>query len=166
MSIKRRASVENRQWTSPAAFHTIFNPEDDNEKLYNDIVAPIIPRVLQGENYSFFAYGHSGSDKTHSVIGCDFQETKNFGLCLRTARQLFDAFHNQDDSERLGVGLSLFELRSKTAFDLLNNRTQCFVREGSDGKVHIRGDTEMLEGGKVRVRPIVQQPCWDLVSFQ
>lgn len=24
----------------------------------------------------------------------------------------------------------------------------------------------MLEGGKVRVRPIVQQPCWDFASFQ
>ena len=49
---------------------------------------------------------------------------------------------------------------------MLNNRTQCFVREGPDGKVHIRGGTEMLEGGKVRVRPIVQQPYWSFESFQ
>ncbi|KAF2827294.1 kinesin family protein [Ophiobolus disseminans] len=166
VSIKRRASAEDRPWTSPAAFNAIFNPEDDNDKLYNDAVAPSIPRVLQGENCSFFAYGHSGSGKTHTVIGYDFQESKNLGLCLRAAKQLFDAFNDQNSCQGLGVGLSLFELRRKTAFDLLNNRTQCFVREGPDGKVHIRGDTEMLEGGKVRVRAIVQQPCWNFGSFQ
>lgn len=166
VSIKRRASAVERPWTSPAAFYAIFNPEDDNDKLYNAVVAPSIPRVLQGENCSFFAYGHSGSGKTHTVIGYDFEETKNLGLCLRAAKQLFDAFENQNACQGLGIGLSLFELRRKTAFDLLNNRTQCFVREGSDGKVHIRGDTEMLEGGKVRVRPIVQRPCWSFASFQ
>jgi len=61
----------------------------------------------------------------------------------------------------MGIGFSLFELRKKSAFDLLNHRTQCHIREGPDGKVHIRGDTEILEGGKVRVRPIVQRVCWD-----
>jgi hypothetical protein len=164
--IKRRASAEDRPWTSPAAFHTIFSPEDDNDKVYNDVVAPSIPRVLQGENCSFFAYGHSGSGKTHTVIGYEFEEGKNLGICLRAAKQLFDAFNNQNACQGLGIGLSVFELRRKTAFDMLNNRTQCFVREGPDGKVHIRGDTEMLEGGKVRVRPIVQQPCWSFESFQ
>jgi hypothetical protein len=134
--------------------------------LYNEVIAPSIPRVLQGENCSFFAYGHSGSGKTHTVIGYDFQESKNLGLCLRAAKELFDALKNQNACQGLGIGLSLFELRRKTAFDLLNNRTQCFVREGPDGKVHVRGDTEMLEGGKVRVRPIVQKPCWNFASFQ
>jgi hypothetical protein len=166
VSIKRRASVEDRPWTSPAAFHTIFNPEDDNDKVYNDVVAPNVPRFLQGENCSFFAYGHSGSGKTHTVIGYEFEEGKNLGLCLRAAKQLFDAFNNQSACQGLGIGLSVFELRRKTAFDMLNNRSQCFVREGPDGKVHVRGDTEMLEGGKVRVRPIVQKPCWNFESFQ
>jgi hypothetical protein len=168
VSIKRRALAEDHLWTSPAAFHTVFNPEDDNAKLYNHVVAPSIPRVLQGENASFFAYGHSGSGKTHTVIGYDLQlqERKNLGLCLRAAEQLFDAFHSENAGRGLGIGLSVFEVRRKTAFDLLNNRTPCFVREGADGKVHIRGTTEMLDGGKVRVRPIVQQPCWDFASFQ
>jgi hypothetical protein len=166
ISIKCRASAKDRPWTSPAAFHTIFSTEDDNDKIYNDVVAPSIPRVLQGEDCSFFAYGHSGSGKTHTVIGYEFEEGKNLGLCLRAAKQLFDAFNNQDAYQGLGIGLSVFELRRKTAFDMLNKRSQCFVREGPDGKIHIRGDTEMLKGGKVRVRPIVQKPRWSFESFQ
>lgn len=123
VSIKCRNSAENRPWTSPAAFHAIFNPEDDNDKLYNHVVAPSISKVLQGENCSFFAYGHSGSGKTHTVIGYDFKESKNLGLCLRAAKQLLDAFEDQIAYQGLGIGLSLFELRRKTAFDLLNDRT-------------------------------------------
>ncbi|KAH7395254.1 kinesin family protein [Phaeosphaeria sp. MPI-PUGE-AT-0046c] len=166
VSITCGAAIESRPWTSPAAFSAIFNPEDDNDKLYNDVVAPNIPRVLQGESCSFFAYGHSGSGKTHTVIGYDFQESKNLGLCLRAAQELFDALDDQDPCKSLGIGLSVFELRHKTAFDLLSNRTPCFVREGADGRVHIRGETEMLDEGKVRVCPIVQQPCWNFESFQ
>ena len=63
-------------------------------------------------------------------------------------------------SPRLGLGMKLFEMRNKTACDLLNDRTECFVREGPDGKTHIRGATEMLEGGKVRVKPIRTVTCW------
>lgn len=166
VSIKCPPSIGSRPWTSPAAFHAIFNSEDDNDKIYNDVVAPSIPRVLEGENCSFFAYGHSGSGKTHTIIGYDFQDRKRLGLCLRAAQELFSALKNQNASQSLGIGFSLFELRNRTAFDLLNNRTLCFVREGPNGKIHIRGETEILDGGKVRVRPIVQQPCWKFESFQ
>ena len=31
---------------------------------------------------------------------------------------------------------------------------------GSDHRVYVRGETEMLENGKVRVRPIVTRACW------
>ncbi|KAI0467430.1 P-loop containing nucleoside triphosphate hydrolase protein [Xylaria cf. heliscus] len=43
---------------------------------------------------------------------------------------------------------------------------KCHIREGHDGKVHICGETEMLEGGKVRVSPIVKRPCWTYESFR
>lgn len=46
----------------------------------------------------------------------------------------------------------MYELRKNSAFDLLNDRCECFVREVSDGQVYIRGKTEMLEGGKVTHR--------------
>ncbi|KAL7621671.1 hypothetical protein AAE478_008998 [Parahypoxylon ruwenzoriense] len=143
VSIKRHASTQDRPWKSSAAFHTIFDPEDNNYKVYNVVVAPNNPKILCGKNCSSFAYGHSGSGKTHTILGYDFQ-----------------------DKHDLAIGFSLFELRKKSAFDLLNHRTQCHIREGPDGKVHVRGEPEILEEGKVRVRPIVQRPCWNFESFQ
>ncbi|KAF4956722.1 hypothetical protein FSARC_11490 [Fusarium sarcochroum] len=169
VTIKRRSPDSNRPWTSSPAFRSIFHPEHHNHQVYEVVVAQNILKVLRGENCSLFAYGHSGSGKTHTIMGYDFQNTEELGLCLAAAKQLFDALHSlneQNTEQKLGLGFSLFELRKKSAFDLLNHRTQCHVRQGPDGKVHIRGETEMLEGGKVRVRPIVQIPCWEFEPLQ
>ncbi|KAL6690786.1 kinesin family protein [Trichoderma pleuroticola] len=169
VSIQRQASTESRPWTSSAAFRAVFEPKDNNYNVYSTVVALHIPKILRGENCSFFAYGHSGSGKTHTMFGYDFGNSREFGLSLATAKELFNALHGlnqQNKGQQLGIGFSLFELRKKSAFDLLNHRTQCNIREGPDGKVHVRGTTEILEGGKVRVRPIVQRQCWNFESFQ
>ncbi|KAM0425991.1 hypothetical protein ACHAPT_008620 [Fusarium lateritium] len=168
-SIKHPTSTKDRPWTSPAAFHTIFGPQDHNSDVYTAVVLPNISKLLLGESCSFFAYGHSGSGKTHTILGYDFEHSQELGLCLAAAKQVFaelDRIRAENEGQELGIGFSLFELRQKSAFDLLNNRSECHVRQGPDGKVHIRGETEMLEGGKVRVRPIIQRACWKFESFQ
>ncbi|KAJ3482874.1 hypothetical protein NLI96_g6681 [Meripilus lineatus] len=158
-----------RPWTSPPAFKGSFEPADDNQVLFDTIVASALPKVLNGASCNYFAYGHSGSGKTHTMIGYDYDSADRMGLCVAAARKLFESLSilNQEGSEhQLGVGFSLFEVRQKSAFDLLNRRTQCHIREGPDGKTHIRGPTEMLEGGKVRVQPIAQRSCWTYDSFK
>lgn len=169
VALERRDSVGTRPWTSPAAFRAVFESEHDNYAVFNTVVAPHIPRILRGEDCTFFAYGHSGSGKTHTIFGYDFEDPQQLGMCLGAAGEIFDKLRCLNEEERgpaMGIGFSLFELRKKYAFDLLNNRTQCHIREGPDGKVHIRGETEILEGGKVRVCPIVQLVCWDFEEFR
>ncbi|KAM5364635.1 hypothetical protein ACJZ2D_011416 [Fusarium nematophilum] len=138
ISIKRRSSAAERPWTSSAAFHSVFGRGDNNSRVYDAVVAPSISKVLHGESCSFFAYGHSGSGKTHTILGDDFGKRQELGMCLAASKQLFEAFHRlhrDDQTQELGVGFSLFELRQKSAFDLLNGGTECHVREGPDGEM-------------------------------
>lgn len=163
VSVKTQNPGNDRPWTSSPAFKAVFSEADDNARVYDSIVSPAISQVLAGSSCNFFAYGHSGSGKTHTIIGYDFENDRNLGLCLAASRKLFEALDtsNQGDGKPgFGIGFSLFELRKNIAFDLLNGRTECHIREGPDGKTHIRGRTELLEGGKVRVRPLAQRPCW------
>lgn len=141
----------------------IFEAHDNNKTVFDAVVAPILPRVLQGKSSNFFAYGHSGSGKTHTIIGYDYDNAEELGLCLASAHHLMSELHRlnaEDSSDCLGIGIRMYELRKNSAFDLLNDRCECFVREGSDGQVYIRGKTEVLEDGKVRVRPIATKACW------
>ncbi|KAJ5265743.1 hypothetical protein N7524_006761 [Penicillium chrysogenum] len=156
-------STRERSWKSGFSFDGIIECNDNNHLVFNRVVAPIIPEVLEGKSCNFFAYGHSGSGKSHTMIGYDFEHADEFGLCLAAARQLgaaLEDINSKDSNHRFGIGLRVFELRKNIAFDLLNERNECFVREGSDGRVYIRGETEMLENGKVRVRPIATKACW------
>jgi hypothetical protein len=127
---------------------------------------------MDGGTCNFFAYGHSGSGKTHTIIGHNHEDDQHLGLCLLAARDLFRAVdeinvkmslrevNKGKGKDELGVAVRLYEVRGKYAYDLFNNGTECHVREGPDGQTHIRGQTEILEGGKVRVRPIIARPCW------
>ncbi|KAE8368535.1 P-loop containing nucleoside triphosphate hydrolase protein [Aspergillus caelatus] len=164
-------SATERPWKSEAAFTQVFEATDNNKSVFEAAVTPTLPYVLSGRSCNFFAYGHSGSGKSHTIIGYDFENPDEFGLCLAAARHLSDtlAEYNRDidnPAEELAIGIRMFELRKNIAFDLLNGRCQCYVREGHDGKTHIRGETELLEEGKVRVRPIVTKACWSFEDLR
>ncbi|KAF9888644.1 hypothetical protein FE257_008402 [Aspergillus nanangensis] len=155
---------KHKPWKSNPAFTQVFESTTTNETIFSALIPPTLPLVLTGQTCNFFAYGHSGSGKSHTIIGYDFaHDPRNFGLCLSTARALFAALDDESPnspSEQIGLGLRMYELRKNTAFDLLNHRTKCHIRAGYDGATHLRGETELLPDGKVRVRPIVTRPCW------
>ncbi|PYI34199.1 kinesin family protein [Aspergillus indologenus CBS 114.80] len=169
-----RQSPQARPWKSSHAFTHIFEASDTSRAVFDAVVAPTLPRVLTGGTGTVFAYGHSGSGKSHTIIGYDFEHREQYGLCLAAAQHLLDALHalnaNNPDSSpssssALGLGLRMYELRGNVAFDLLNDRSKCHIREGGDGKTHIRGQTEVLEHGRVRVRPIATKACWSVEEF-
>ncbi|RDW93661.1 kinesin family protein [Aspergillus mulundensis] len=177
--LSRTAGV--RPWKSGPIFNRVFEATEpaNNRTVFDAIVAPVIPRVLAGQTANFLAYGHSGSGKSHTIIGYEFENEDEFGLCLAAGRKIFDALERvglststsrtTEHTDQLGVGLSMYELRGNTAFDLLHpghdqsntgTKTPCHIRSGPDGKTHIRGETETFPDGRVRVRPIAQRPCW------
>ncbi|RAH83194.1 P-loop containing nucleoside triphosphate hydrolase protein [Aspergillus japonicus CBS 114.51] len=163
-------SPQARPWKSSHAFTHIFESSDTNRAVFDAVVAPTLPRVLTGGTSTVFAYGHSGSGKSHTIIGYDFEHREQYGLCLAAAQHLLDALHavntnTTDKTSHLGLGLRMYELRGNAAFDLLNDHSKCHIREGGDGKTHVRGETEVLEHGRVRVRPIATKACWSFDEF-
>ncbi|EWC46735.1 hypothetical protein DRE_03980 [Drechslerella stenobrocha 248] len=171
------SSRGTRSWSSAPSFARVFEPSDDNSIVFEHVVSQAFPKVMAGKTCNFFAYGHTGSGKTHTIVGYDHEDPHQIGLTLSTAKALFEKVDELNRSQeadgdgdsgdqKLAVGLRMYEVRRKIAFDLLNGRTECHVREGPDGKTHVRGETEILEGGKVRVRPILMVPCWSYAEFQ
>lgn len=50
-------------------FDRAFGPESKQADVYQFVVAPLIEEVLSGYNCTVFAYGQTGTGKTHTMVG-------------------------------------------------------------------------------------------------
>ena len=126
----------------------VFGPLTRTAEVYNDAVAPLVRCVVRGETACVFAYGHTGSGKTHTVIGYDNAE---LGLYRYAVMELTDAIVT---TPQLQLQIRCSELYQGKMYDLLADRAECQLREDADGQVHIRSATLMDEQGRVRVHSL------------
>jgi len=59
----------------------------------------------------------------------------------------------------LQLGVRFAELHCGRAFDLMDSRAECQVREDADGQVHFRKDPKLHADGRVRLRPMTSICC-------
>ena len=126
----------------------VFDPLTCTAEVYKDAVAPLVRSVVRGETACVFAYGHTGSGKTHTVIGYDNAE---LGLYRRAVLELTDAIMY---TPQLQLQVRCAELYQGKVYDLLADRAECQLREDADGQVHIRSATVVDEQGRVRVHSL------------
>lgn len=60
--------LDNRM-TKKFTFDRAFGPDSKQSDVYHVVVAPLINEVLAGYNCTVFAYGQTGTGKTHTMIG-------------------------------------------------------------------------------------------------
>jgi len=71
-------------------FDKIFKQTEDNETVFENTILPLLPSILEGYNATCFAYGMTGSGKTHTMLGDIYHSsTGEKGLCLQTVEKLF-----------------------------------------------------------------------------
>lgn len=104
----------------------VFGPEASQADVYEGIVEPIVDEVLQGYNCTVFAYGQTGTGKTHTMEGRrDADMTgaeerrleENAGIIPRAVKQVFDHLRNITDEH--SVRVSHLELYNEQLSDLL-----------------------------------------------
>lgn len=55
--------------TKKYSFDRTFGQESKQTDVYSTVVAPLIEEVLAGYNCTVFAYGQTGTGKTHTMVG-------------------------------------------------------------------------------------------------
>ena len=60
-----------------------FQPGCFQEKVFKQAALPIIESVLEGYNGTIFAYGQTGTGKTHTMEGIETEELQR-GIIPRT----------------------------------------------------------------------------------
>ena len=139
-------------------FKGIINATDNNLTCFKQVIEPSIDNIFNGFTVCSFAYGHTGSGKTYTILGYDPIESP--GMYRLTAKYIFDklAVINKDidnEQDKVLISCRFAELYQGKVRDLFGDLVECHVRESDDGEIKIRGPTlKNDETGEVKVQPL------------
>lgn len=107
-------------------FDRVFNEYATNRDVFNVTTKDLIDPLLEGCNCTVFAYGATGSGKTHTVIGNEREP----GVIYSTVMELFKKIDRSSDLE---ISISYLEIYNENVYDLLAPTTgkSLAVREDS-----------------------------------
>lgn len=93
-----REVVVKQDYRNPKkfTFDRSFGPESNQAVIYHSVVAPFIEEVLAGYNCTVFAYGQTGTGKTHTMIG---EESPNAANSWDDVRIFFYFFLTEQMSQ-------------------------------------------------------------------
>ena len=133
-------------------YDKIFPAETDQTTIFKEIGLPLVKKFLSGYNSTIFAYGQTGTGKTHTIIGplesLFDDKNENFGLIPNILNFLFEQKEeakkiikesSKEKVEKVDYTLtcSCIEIYNEQLIDLLNNTSQF---EKADEILKIRED--------------------------
>jgi hypothetical protein len=91
-----KVGMKNRPKTY--TFDKVYGQYSKQAEVYDQTVSPIIDEVLQGFNCTVFAYGQTGTGKTHTMEG-DLKDSDKAGIIPRSVRGIFQHLEKMDNAE-------------------------------------------------------------------
>eukprot|EP01083_Nonionella_stella_P062293 161995_1 len=135
-------------------FKKIILPSHNNIATFKTCIisSQCFPSIFVGQRICAFAYGHTGSGKTHTIFG--YREDNVPGMYQLFASRLFEDTRIKD-ADDIFIEVRFTELYQKKLRDLLSDtRQECFVREDEYGEVRIRADPVKCDDGQIKQYPI------------
>lgn len=129
-----KESSENHRFT----FDHVFKQDITQEKLFDICVRHSVDWVAEGYNTTIFAYGPTGTGKTHSMFG---GRNEDRGIIPRACELLFDLINETEDVTEATVKCSFLEIYRENLRDLLvpkKSEQRRQEKNGTLGNVRIR----------------------------
>ncbi|KAH8297530.1 hypothetical protein KR054_001868, partial [Drosophila jambulina] len=152
--------------TKKFTFDRSFGPESKQCDVYSVVVSPLIEEVLSGYNCTVFAYGQTGTGKTHTMVGNECAELKSsweddsdIGIIPRALSHLFDELRMMEVEYTMRI--SYLELYNEELCDLLSTDDMTKIRIFDDstkkGSVIIQGLEEIPVHSKDDVYKLLEK---------
>ena len=107
-----------RTLRSTFAFDDVFTSFSTQKEVFDQTLAPVIGDVLQGYESTVFAYGQTGTGKTHTMEG-DLSVAEERGVIPRAAFDVFRRLRADDSYVETDVRASFLEIYNEELCDLL-----------------------------------------------
>ncbi|KAI8126301.1 Bipolar kinesin KRP-130 [Lucilia cuprina] len=151
--IVTRHTLESKL-TKKFTFDRAFGSDSKQVDVYTAVVSPLIDEVLSGYNCTVFAYGQTGTGKTHTMVGNQCAELKSsweddsdIGIIPRALCHLFDELRMM--KVEFSMRISYLELYNEELCDLLSS-------DESTAKIRIYDDS--TKKGSVIIQGLEEIP--------
>jgi kinesin family protein 11 len=128
----------SRQARASYKFNNVFSAFSSQEEVFEVTLKPVIRDVMMGFESTVFAYGQTGTGKTHTMEG-DLSDPEMYGVIPRSAEAIFEALKNPEFIS-YSVSCSFLEIYNEDLCDLLadppsgnRKRTKLDIMEGKNG---------------------------------
>ncbi|XP_011154857.1 kinesin-like protein KIF19 [Harpegnathos saltator] len=136
-------------------YDIIFGEDSTQEKVYEGTAKTLAQDVLNGYNATVFAYGATGSGKTHTMVGT----SSNPGIMVRALNDIFLAAQKLPDNTEFTVTMSYMEIYNENIRDLLNPSSGYLdLRDDTRGRnVQVSGLTEVSTNSTEEVMQLLHR---------
>ena len=100
------------------SFDKVFGQYSTQREVFNSMVAPVVDEVMQGFNCTVFAYGQTGTGKTHTMEG-NVTDPEQMGIIPRSVHYIFEKLESAKAD--FNVRASYLELYNEELGDLLGD---------------------------------------------
>lgn len=137
-----RKNGANEKYSKVYTFDGVYSPHCSTEKIYTDIVHPIVQSVVQGYNGTVFAYGQTTCGKTFTMQGLTKPPSKR-GIIPRCCQNIFKGVrnHGRHSNSKYLLHVSYLEIYNEEIRDLLVKESQCKleIKEHPDKGLYVKG---------------------------
>ncbi|KAI1744845.1 kinesin-II 95 kDa subunit [Xylaria scruposa] len=140
-------------------FNSVYDQSTTQEALFTAEVAPHLKSLFNGLDVTIFAYGVTGTGKTHTMRGG--LKLADRGLIPRLLSGVFrrakKLMKDSNGGTTVAVALSYYEIYNDKVFDLLEP-----VEKRTPSGLPLRAEAN----GKTVVAGLSERPCQDLKDFE
>lgn len=129
-----------RQARSAFAFDNVFTAFSTQEEVFATTMKPVIKDVLTGFESTVFAYGQTGTGKTHTMEG-SLDHPDHYGVIPRSAEAIFERLNKDElQYESFKIMCSYLEIYNEELCDLLaaedssNGNSKTPMKNNKDAK--------------------------------
>ncbi|XP_060649101.1 kinesin-like protein KIF19 [Drosophila nasuta] len=154
------------------SYDHVFKENDTQEQVYRTTTAPLVRDVLNGYNAAVFAYGATGSGKTHTMLGPVPRKkpstadrgiatapghepdvnSQDIGLMVRAIEDIFGYIEAAGPESACKVSISYLEIYNELIRDLLNPGGPLELREDHRGqRITVAGLSEITTSSRKEV---------------
>ncbi|XP_078077143.1 kinesin-like protein KIF18A [Mustelus asterias] len=134
--VQRRDLNKRKNRDLQFVFDRVFGDDSSQSDIFEETKS-ILESVFNGYNCTVFAYGATGSGKTHTMLGSPEQP----GVMYRTMKELYNRIEQVKDEKCCDVAVSYLEVYNEEVRDLLTNSRSLAVREDAQSGVIVQGLT-------------------------